>query len=97
MTDSQTNPMATSEQRIARMQALLTDALEPTLIEIHNESHKHVGHAGAKTGLGHFKLIISSERLNSHSKLAQHRMIYDALGDMMQTDIHALIIEVVSG
>ena len=84
-----------SEQRIAQMRERLNKALSPSLIEIKNESHKHIGHAGAKTGRGHFHLTISAEAFGGKSRIEQHRMVYAALGEMMETDIHALIIKIV--
>ena len=84
------------QNRIETIEQRLRDALSPAELEIINESHKHVGHEGAKTGMGHFAVKISSARFAGKSKIECHRMIYDALGDMMQTDIHALRIEIVA-
>lgn len=80
-----------STVRIARMRERLT-VLEPLSINIIDDSARHAGHAGARSG-GHFRLNIVSERFAGQPKLARHRMIYAALGDMMQTDIHALAIQ----
>lgn len=84
-----------NSQRLERMQQLIQDALEPTQLEIIDDSHKHIGHAGAKEGKGHFTVVIQSEALEGKRMLQQHRAIYDALGDMMETDIHALAIKVI--
>ena len=81
--------------RIATMRSMLTQALQPTLLEIIDESHLHRGHAGAASGAGHFKLRISAEALNDLSPVQSHRLIYQALDEMMGPDIHALSIEVV--
>ena len=78
--------------RIERMRARLEQALAPVLLEIVDEGHKHVGHAGARDGRGHFALHIASAAFAGKSSLARHRMVYEALGEMMQTDIHALSI-----
>ncbi len=86
--------MIDNSERIAEMEKRLTESLSPSHIEIIDDSHKHVGHAGAKGGLGHFTLIIKSEALEGKRMLQQHRAIYQALGSMMQTDIHALAIKV---
>ena len=83
-------------QRIERMQALLEAAFAPESMQIDDDSHKHVGHEGAKGGLGHFTVSIVSEKFNGMNMLARHRAVYAALGDMMQTDIHALAIDAVS-
>ncbi|WP_223669333.1 BolA family protein [Kangiella shandongensis] len=81
--------------RIEKMQQLISEALQPEQLEIIDDSHKHIGHAGAKSGLGHFTVIIKSDALEGKRMLQQHRLVYDALGDMMQTDIHALAIKVI--
>ena len=81
-------------ERIERMRERLTTKLHPTHLEIIDESHLHVGHAGARDGKGHFRVRITSPRLKGLRPLQRHRLIYDALGDMMDTDIHALSIEV---
>jgi BolA protein len=70
----------------------LTAALEPQVLEITDESHLHAGHAGARDGRGHFHVRIASPRFRGLSRLAQHRLVYDALGDLMITDIHAVRI-----
>ena len=80
-------------QRVERIRALLTDALAPETIEVVDDSHKHAGHAGARGGQGHFGVDIVSAAFAGKLPLARHRLVYAALGDMMQTDIHALAIE----
>lgn len=77
--------------RIVQMTALL-DALQPTKIEIIDDSHKHAGHAGARAGGGHYRLNIVSALFAGKPTVARHRMIYSALGEMMKHDIHALHI-----
>lgn len=69
--------------------------LQPDHLEIIDESYKHVGHEGAKSGKGHFKVIISAPLFKGLSKLQAHRKIYAALGDYMNTDIHALTIKII--
>lgn len=78
-------------ERIERMREALL-ALEPSHLEIVDESHRHAGHEGARDGRGHFALDIVSEAFAGLAPLARHRRIYQAMGDMMQTDIHALSI-----
>ena len=65
--------------------------LKPLEIEIEDEGHLHVGHAGAKSG-GHFKLYIVSESFYSMSQINRHKLIYNTLSELMKTDIHALSI-----
>jgi BolA protein len=67
-------------------------ALEPESIDLLDESGQHVGHEGAASGGSHFRLTIISPRFAGHGKLARHRMIYAALGPLMQREIHALAI-----
>jgi BolA protein len=80
-------------RRIAQMQQRLKQALQPEVLEIADESHHHVGHAGSRDGRGHFRLHIVSSEFSGLSPLQRHRLVYAALGDLMQTDIHALAIE----
>ena len=79
-------------QRVERIRALLVEALDPAAIEVVDDSHKHVGHAGARGGQGHFSVDIVSAAVAGKLPLARHRLVYAALGDMLQTDIHALAI-----
>jgi len=68
-------------------------ALEPSHIEIIDDSALHAGHEGAKSGGGHYRLMIVSAIFSGKATLQRHRLIYDALGTMMQRDIHALSIK----
>ena len=79
-------------QRVERIRALLVEALDPAAIEVVDDSHKHAGHAGARGGQGHFSVDIVSAAFAGKLPLARHRLVYAALGDMLQTDIHALAI-----
>jgi BolA protein len=79
--------------RIAMIEQRLRNALSVDSIEIVDESHLHVGHPGAASGGGHFQVTIVADNFDGLSTLARHRLIYDALGDAMQTEIHALSIK----
>ena len=70
----------------------LLAVLQPLQIDIVDDSHLHAGHAGARNGGGHYCVKIVSAQFIGKSTLARHRMIYSALGEMMQHDIHALNI-----
>jgi BolA family transcriptional regulator, general stress-responsive regulator len=72
------------EQRLA--------ALEPELIQIYDESAEHAGHAGAASGGGHYQLIIVSRRFEGQARVVRHRLVYQAVGDLMQRRVHALAI-----
>lgn len=83
----------TTSHRITRMRAALEQALAPVELDIIDDSHKHVGHAGARGGAGHYSVVIVSARFAGLPLLERHRMVYDALREMMNTDIHALSIQ----
>jgi BolA protein len=69
-------------------------ALAPVALEIEDESAQHAGHAGARpSGGSHWRLTIVSEAFRGKNAVARHRMVYEALGDLMKRDIHALKIE----
>jgi BolA protein len=68
--------------------------LHPVALELRDESAQHAGHAGARpSGGSHWQLTIVSEAFRGKSPVARHRMVYEALGDLMKQDIHALKIE----
>jgi BolA protein len=67
-------------------------ALDPVSLELIDESHLHAGHAGARSGGRHYRLDITSARFLGCRTLERHRLIYAALGDLMQQHIHALSI-----
>ncbi|MDC0948106.1 BolA family transcriptional regulator [Gammaproteobacteria bacterium] len=67
-------------------------AFSPSVLTVIDDSHRHVGHAGARDGGGHFSITISAEALDGLSRIARHRAIYHALDEMMANDIHALSI-----
>jgi BolA protein len=79
--------------RLDRIRQLLTEHLQPRSLDVEDESHLHAGHAGARDGRGHFRVLVVSDVFQGKSSLARHRAVYAALGDMMQTDIHALSVE----
>jgi BolA protein len=84
--------MADAEPVAVRIRERLA-ALEPESVEVRDDSAKHAGHEGAKGGGGHFHLAIVSRRFSGVPVQMRHRMIYDALGPMMQREIHALAIQ----
>jgi BolA protein len=80
---------ATRTERIAER---LRAALRPVELEVVDDSHLHAGHAGAADGRGHFTVNVISERFSGLPVVRRHRLIYEAVGEMMSTDIHALSI-----
>ena len=82
-----------TEERLAEIKKRLEIALAPESMQLEDEGHKHVGHEGAKGGLGHFQLLIVSDHFKGKSLIQRHRLIYQAMGELMQSDIHALSID----
>ncbi|MHB8353388.1 MAG: BolA family protein [Burkholderiales bacterium] len=82
----------TADATMARMREHLA-ALNPVTLTIRDDSHHHAGHAGAAGGGGHYHLTIVAEAFRGVPSLARHRMIHDALGPMLRSEIHALSIK----
>jgi BolA protein len=82
-----------STERAARLGEILTRRFAPQELIIEDESRHHTGHAGAAGGLSHFRVRIVAEAFRGLAPLERHRLVYTAVGDLMKTDIHALIIE----
>jgi len=76
--------------RLQKIRATLQAAFKPEQLEIEDQSHEHAGHAGAASGRGHFRVDIVAAAFAGESAVARHRRVYAALGELMQTDIHAL-------
>lgn len=85
-----------STDRVAQIRSRLEAAFAPDELEITDDSHRHAGHAGARDGRGHFHVRILSRQFSGKKTLERHRMVYSALGAMMQTDIHALALIAIS-
>jgi len=75
------------------IRARLEQALAPKKLEITDDSHLHRGHAGAASGGGHFSVVIVSDKFTGLSLVQRHRLVYQAVGDMMPGEIHALSIQ----
>ena len=76
----------------AEIERALSAALAPEALEVVDDSHRHVGHAGAREGR-HFSVAITSTRFQGLGRIARHRLVYDALHDLMPRGIHALAID----
>lgn len=72
------------------------NVLEPESLTLEDESAQHKGHAGAASGGGHFRLTLVSPRFSTLPTLARHRLVYEAMGELMQHEIHALSITALS-
>ena len=83
-------------ERVNTIEKLLIDAFAPSEVLVKDQSHLHAGHAGAKEGKGHFDVKIVSQEFAGQSRINRHRMVYDALGSFMQSDVHALRINAIS-
>ena len=78
--------------RVDRIRDRLQATLSPTRLEVVDDSHRHVGHPSVRDGRGHFTVVIVSPKFAGMSKIDRHRAVYDAVGDLMATDIHALSV-----
>lgn len=76
-----------------QIEILLTDALNPEHLEIIDNSQAHAGHAGVQNGGGHYHVTIISSQFEGKSLVKRHQLIYQALGDLMKVQIHALGID----
>jgi BolA protein len=81
----------------ATIEAMLREALAPSHLAVRDDSALHAGHAGAASGGGHYHVTIVSERFTGHSRVARHRMVYDALRGLFPTQIHALAVTAFTG
>ena len=79
--------------REARLRERLEACFAPRELAIEDESQHHAGHAGAADGRGHFRVRIVAEAFRGLAPLARHRLVYEAVDDLLKTDIHALAIE----
>jgi BolA protein len=77
------------EGTVQRLRTRL-QALDPLVLQIEDESARHAGHEGAKSGGGHYRLHLVSQRFAGLPRLARHRVVYDAVAEMMQREVHAL-------
>ncbi len=82
-----------TERRVQLIEQRLRTAFQPSLLEVTDEGHLHIGHAGARDGRGHFRVRIDSPHFQGLSRIARHRLVYEALGDLLETDIHAIAID----
>jgi len=72
------------------IERILTERFAPTRLDIRDDSDRHVGHAGATSGGGHFRVEIESDRFAGLTRLDQHRLVHDALAPLLGGAIHAL-------
>ena len=82
--------------RAERIRTLLTEALQPSVLDLTDESALHAGHAGAASGGGHYRVKVVSARFEGLRLVMRHRLVYDSVHDMMHTEIHALAITAIA-
>ena len=87
------NDSALTNSRLEQIRQAIDSSLNTEFLEVTDESHLHAGHAGARTGMGHFHVKIVAQQFVGQSLIKRHRLVYAAVGDLMKTDIHALGIE----
>ncbi len=76
----------------ADIERALRQTLAPLRVEVHDDSHLHAGHAGAREGR-HFSVVITADAFRGLSRVRRHRLVYDAVGPLMSQGIHALAID----
>ena len=81
-----------TESRTQKLRQRLEEAFDPEELLVKDQSQLHIGHEGAREGKGHFDVTIVSAMFAGVSRLRRHRMIYDVLSDLIESDIHALRI-----
>jgi BolA family transcriptional regulator, general stress-responsive regulator len=85
--------MSQIHPQIEIYQKILVENLQPSSIEIVDDSHQHAGHAGHNSaGASHLTLNVVSDKFTGLSRVARHRLVYDVLGNWMKSHIHALVI-----
>lgn len=81
------------DPRVGMIRDTLMQTFAPLRLEVRDDSHKHVGHAGAASGGGHYQVTIIADLFAGKPLLERHRMVYAALGEALRHDIHALSIK----
>lgn len=79
--------------RLETIRARLDAAFSPTALTIRDDSARHAGHPGARGGAGHYAIKIEADAFRGLRSIARHRLVYDALADMLPDEIHALSID----
>ena len=83
------------EEVVRKIERLLREKLRPLHVEIRDDSAKHVGHPGASSGGGHFDVVVVAEAFEGRTLLEQHRLVNDALQEMLGAEIHALALRTI--
>ena len=83
----------TGLERIDVIRQRLQSGLSPEKLDITDDSHLHVGHAGAEGGAGHYSVHIIAQKFTGLNRIKRHQLVYACVTDMMPDQIHALSIE----
>lgn len=84
-----------TKQELIELVKQRLQTLNPSYFDLIDESHLHEGHAGARGGASHLRVVIASDQFHGLTTLAKHRLIYQQVQDLMPHPIHALAIEIV--
>jgi BolA protein len=79
-------------ERVEKIRQALTARLTPVSLEVRDDSAQHAGHVGARAG-GHFSVTVVSDRFTGRSRMQRHQLVYEAVAELLRTDIHALSIQ----
>jgi BolA protein len=82
----------TATERVEKIRQVLTARFAPVSLLIRDDSAKHAGHAGAREG-GHFSVVVVSDQFAGRTRMQRHQLVYEAVAELMRTDIHALSIQ----
>lgn len=83
-----------TKQELIELVTQRLQSLNPSYVDLIDESHLHEGHAGARGGASHLRVVIASNQFDGLTTLAKHRLIYQQVQDLMPHPIHALAIEI---
>lgn len=78
--------------RIDELRRRITSALDADVVDVQDDSAKHRGHAGARGGAGHYTVVVVTSRFAGMGRVDRHRAVYDAVGDMIPREVHALAV-----
>jgi BolA family transcriptional regulator, general stress-responsive regulator len=82
-----------NKERVRTIEYQLIKSLQPDQLIVSDDSAAHIGHAGAQSGAGHFSVVITAKNFDNKSLPERHRMVYAAVSDLMDSEIHALSIQ----
>ncbi|HCU24111.1 MAG TPA: BolA family transcriptional regulator [Deltaproteobacteria bacterium] len=77
---------------MTKIENLLREAFTPSYLQVEDDSAKHAGHAGARSGGGHYKVVLVSQHFSGKNLVEQHRMVNEVLRELFKNEIHALAL-----